>query len=389
MAERKLKVFLCHSSSDKPAVRELYRRLREDGVEPWLDEEDLLLGQEWEPEIVKAVRVADVIVVCLSRGSITREGFVQKEISFALDVAKEKPPGTIFLIPLRLEECELPDRLRGWHAGSLYEERGYERLLRALQNRAGGLGLTVASSQDPPLQKKAELQKIWRDRLGLEFVLIPAGEFLMGAANGEDDEKPVHRVRIIQPFYLGKYPVMQGQWQAVMGNNPSHFTGDLNRPVENVSWDDVQEFLRKLNGQEKGATYHLPTEAEWEYAARAGSTGAYCFGDDLALFGEYAWYYENSGGTTHPVGQLKPNAWGLYDMHGNVWEWVQDWYGTTYYQSSPVDDPQGPERGQYRVLRGGAYFIRLRDARCAYRLRNFPISRYDHLGCRVVGRPKL
>lgn len=316
MAERKLKVFLCHSSGDKPAVRELYRRLRADGVEPWLDEEDLLPGQEWEPEIAKAVRISDVIIVCLSRGSITKEGFVQKEIAFALDVAKEKPPGTIFLVPLRLEACELPDRLSDWHAGSLYEERGYERLLRALQNRAGGLGLTLTPSREPTPPKKAEPPKNWRNDIGMEFVLIPVGEFRMGAEDGEDHEKPVHRVRITQAFYLGKYPVTQGQWQTVMGNNPSHFARDLNRPVENISWNDMQKFLQPLSAKEGGALYRLPTEAEWEYAARAGSTGAYCFGDDPKLLAQYAWYDQNSGNTTHPVGQRKPNGWGLYDMHG-------------------------------------------------------------------------
>src|SRR4029434_679147 len=154
--------------------------------------------------------------------------------------------------------------------------------------------------------------------LGMPFVLVPAGEFLMGSADGADDERPVHTVRISQPFYLGQYAVTQAQLQAVMESNPSQFTGDPNRPVEQVSWEDVQEFIRRLHAREGGAAYRLPTEAEWEYAARAGSTTAYCFGDDPRQLREYAWYSENSGGQTHPVGQLKPSAWGLYDMHGNV-----------------------------------------------------------------------
>src|SRR5262249_59012291 len=131
-----------HSVGDKPAVRTLYQRLCVDDIEPWLDEEDLLPGQKWEQEIPKAVRAADAILVCLSRGSITKEGYVQKEMLYALDAANEKPEGTIFLIPVRLEDCEIPDRLKPWHVASLFEERGYERLLRALRARANALGLT-------------------------------------------------------------------------------------------------------------------------------------------------------------------------------------------------------------------------------------------------------
>lgn len=390
MAERKLKVFLCHSSGDKPAVRDLYQRLRVDGVEPWLDEEDLLPGQEWEQEIPKAVRAADAILVCLSHDSMNKQGYVQKEIKYALDVADEKPEGVIFLIPARLEACDLPTRLKRWHAVNLYEEKGYERLLRALQALTSRLGVTLSTFQFPtPTTKKAEPQRIWTNSIGMEFMLIPDGEFLMGAEDGEENEKPVHRVRITKPFYLGKYPVTQEQWQMVMGNNPSHFTGNLIRPVENVSWNDAQKFLQQLSAREEGMSYRLPTEAEWEYAARAGATTAYCFGDDPKLLGQYAWYDENSGNTTHPVGQLKPNGWGLYDVHGNVWEWVQDWYDVAYYQSSPADDPLGPQQGQMRMLRGGAYWDDQWFARCAFRRRNEPHHRDDYIGVRVVLRPKL
>src|SRR5262249_32428411 len=155
---------------------------------------------------------------------------------------------------------------------------------------------------------------------------------------------------ISQPFYLGKYAVTQEQWEKVMGTNPSYFTGDSNRPVEQVSWEDVQYFIWRLTAKEDGASYRLPTEAEWEYACRDGSTASYCFGDDPSELGEYAWYKENAGGQPHPVGRLKPNAWGLYDMHGNVFEWVQDWYGE--YAPESVTDPRGPTLGSSRVVRG-------------------------------------
>jgi len=148
--------------------------------------------------------------------------------------------------------------------------------------------------------------------ISIDFCKIPAGQFMMGEKGSQ------RQVTIDKDFYLGKYPVTQAQWQAVRGNNPSHFKGAPNLPVESVSWNDCQEFCKKLNQQAGHELYRMPTEAEWEYACRAGSTGDYCFGDDFNKLDEYGWSRNNSG--THPVGQLKPNAWGLYDVHGNVLE---------------------------------------------------------------------
>jgi len=216
----------------------------------------------------------------------------------------------------------------------------------------------------------------------MQFTLILAGEFQMGSANGSDNERPVLTVRISKPFYLGIYEVTQGQWEAVMGDNPSRFTGDPNRPVENVSWDDVQKFIDKLNTKEGGTKYRLPTEAEWEYAARAGSKTAYSFGDDSSQLSKYAWFGDNAGNTTHLVGKLQPNVWGLYDMHGNVWEWVQDWYGK--YTAEPVTDPQGPAAGSYRVIRGGGWGYGAGGCRSAYPPRNAPGYRLVSLGFRLL-----
>jgi formylglycine-generating enzyme required for sulfatase activity len=224
--------------------------------------------------------------------------------------------------------------------------------------------------------------------LGMEFVLIPAGSFTMGSGKSfEDawgDETPAHRVNISKDFYLGKYEVTQSQWEAVMGGNPSKFKG-RNNPVEMVSWDDVQEFIKKLNQKEGSNKYRLPTEAEWEYAARAGTTSTYSFGDDAGALGRYAWYWDNSGETTHPVGQKEPNGWGLYDMHGNVWEWVRDWYGE--YSGSPVTDPQGPSSGSSRVYRGGAWFPFAGGCRSAFRFYDTPVTRYSNLGFRLAFSP--
>ena len=210
------------------------------------------------------------------------------------------------------------------------------------------------------------------------FVPIPAGEFMMGSENGNAAEKPVHRVRLSQPFEMGKYEVTQAQWEAVMGNNPSYFRGG-NRPVEQVSWYDVQEFIEKLNALDDGYVYRLPTETEWEYACRAGSNGDYA-GKLEAM----AWYDHNSGQMTHPVGAKQPNAWGLYDMHGNVFEWCQDWYDSNYYAQSPSVDPQGSESGTFRVKRGGGWMFSAGFARSAARDLYSPAYRFNFLGFRLV-----
>jgi len=188
----------------------------------------------------------------------------------------------------------------------------------------------------------------------LEMVYIPGGSFLMGSPDGtgRDNEHPQHRVTL-SPFCLGKYPVTQAQWMAVMGKNPSHFKGN-DLPVESVPWHDAVKFCEAIS-KRTSKTYRLPTEAKWEYACRAGSTSLYCFGDDEGRLSEYAWYDKNSGEKAHPVGQKKPNAWGLYDMHGNVWEWCQDWHDEDYYARSPENDPQGPKSGEYRAWRGGSW----------------------------------
>jgi formylglycine-generating enzyme required for sulfatase activity len=203
-----------------------------------------------------------------------------------------------------------------------------------------------------------------------------------GKAKWFKDEHPLHSVKITKPFYLQTTEVSQAQWKEVMGDNPSFFKDcGHDCPVEEVSWDDAQKFISKLNQMEGTNKYRLPTEAEWEYACRAGTKTTYSF-DEVDKLGEYAWYAANSGGQTHPVGTKKPNAWGLYDMHGNVWEWCQDWYGD--YPSDSVVDPKGSDSGQYRVLRGGSWYYAAGRIRSAIRSGFNPDSPSISFGFRVA-----
>ncbi|MEO2035306.1 MAG: formylglycine-generating enzyme family protein, partial [Planctomycetaceae bacterium] len=215
--------------------------------------------------------------------------------------------------------------------------------------------------------------------IGMLLVPIPAGTFTMGEGN------TAHKVTLTQAFQLGVFEVTQQQYEKVMGSNPSTFKGPQN-PAGRVSWNDAVEFCRKLSSlpEEKAAgyVYRLPTEAEWEYSCRAGTTTKYSFGDSESEMGDYAWYKKNSGSTTRAVGGKKPNGWGLYDMHGNVREWCQDWHGD--YPSGSVTDPTGAASGSSRVGRGGGWHDRSGLCRSAYRSRNTPDRRFNILGFRVL-----
>lgn len=221
----------------------------------------------------------------------------------------------------------------------------------------GGLCLLLAGCQEQG-QNKIGKDREYTNSIGMEFVRIQAGSFDRGIDQASEyDSLPIYWVTLTQDFYLGRHEVTQTQWEAVMGKNPSRFKAPDN-PVENVSWHDVQEFIRRLNELEGHRRYRLPTEAEWEYTARAGSPDSYCFGDDSRELVHYAWFVSNSGETTHPVGQKTANAWGLYDVHGNVAEWVQDRYAmkTIAYGSmgGSMVDPRGPGPDSCQdVLRGG------------------------------------
>ncbi len=231
--------------------------------------------------------------------------------------------------------------------------------------------LIFACSEKPPtdvsLSKGATVKSI-TTKTGIEMVAIPGGEFTMGNEHGEDDEKPAHKVQI-SPFYMDKYEVTQDRYQSLMGRNPSKFKGE-DRPVEQLSWFAAVRYcnmrslregldpcyeLEPLKCNYDANGYRLPTEAEWEYACRAGTQKPYSFGNNPAQLGKYAWYSGNANKRPHPVGQKVPNSWGLFDMHGNVWEWCNQYYIEDGYSSHPEKDPRGPDAGDECVLRGGGW----------------------------------
>ena len=218
--------------------------------------------------------------------------------------------------------------------------------------------------------------------IGMKFKLIPTGTFLMG------ESEVAHEVTLTKPFKMGVHEVTQTQYERLMGVNPSHFK-DADNPVEKVSWEDAVEFCRGLSElpaeKAAGNVYRLPTEAEWEYACRAGTTTMYSFGDDESDLGDYAWYRNNSGNKTHPVGSKLPNSWGLYDMHGNVREWCKDWMED--YPSGAVTDPTGSASGSYRVARGGCWLHPAEVCRSAIRSWLRPSHRPFHYGFRVCLSP--
>jgi formylglycine-generating enzyme required for sulfatase activity len=253
------------------------------------------------------------------------------------------------------------------------EIRGWQRRIAEGREKLRLASEAAARAPVRPAALAAGTKKV-NPKDGLTYVWIPAGTFMMGCSPGDnecfDDEKPAHQVTVTKGFWLGQTPVTQQAWQRVTGKDSSNFKG-ANLPVETVSWDESKAYCSAIGGR-------LPTEAEWEYAARAGSTGA-----RYGNLDEIAWYSGNSGGHTREVAQKTPNAWGLCDMLGNVWQWVADWYGD--YPSGAQSDPSGPAGGQYRALRGGSWNYYAGGARVSRRLRCEPGLRFNFIGLRCVG----
>jgi formylglycine-generating enzyme required for sulfatase activity len=250
---------------------------------------------------------------------------------------------------------------------------------------AFAVAATVAAGLPLKAQEKKDSPKTYTNSLGIKFVWIPPGSFMMGSPKEEKErsqDETQHKVTLTKGFYMGVYTVTQEQWQDVMGNNPSQFKGKKNLPVERVSWDNCQEFIKKLREKDKDKkAYRLPTEAEWEYACRAGTTTPFHFGETIST--DQANYRKKGiyRAKTTPVGTFPANAWGLHDMHGNLWQWCQDWHGD--YPKNDATDPKGAEKGQDRVLRGGSWFDTPDHCRSACRARLEPATRDYYYGFRL------
>lgn len=497
MAEKSVRsfsVFLCHASEDKPEVRELYRKLTDDGIEVWLDELKLLPGQDWVLEITEALRAADAILICLSTKSVTKEGFVQKEIRRAMDIADEKPEGTIFLIPVRLDDCVLPRRLAAIQYVDLYALNSYQKLLQSLRIRAESLGLPLtprraAPPSEPDYLLARMLKDMLRDDDGLKetlsylvdrepdtngwfhtelrrklqeiicsqgyavreraragdvlarigdprfradvwylpdeallgFVEIPAGAFLMGnddAINSLEGRRasPQHPVKL-PTFYINRYSVTVAQYRAFMMDTIPQSAHDLygigadNHPMTSVTWQGAIDYCSWLNDQlrkwpgapgeiahrlgtkEESWMVTLPSEAEWEKAARGSEDNC-----------EYPWgaqadpnlanYADTNLKNTSPAGcfERANNPYGLQDMNGNIWEWTRSNWGFEagvpgfkypYISDDGREDFQTSD-AMLKVIRGGSFYSTPEEIRCSHRGAAFPDKRYNHIGFRLV-----
>jgi len=275
---------------------------------------------------------------------------------------------------------EMPNLEQGTYQVKVKKE-GYEEWSGSVNIRSGEKEILAAALKKT--RTGPDPGAIWREpTTGMEFVWVPGGCYEMGSTSGDSDEIPVHEV-CVDGFFIGRYEVTHGQWKTVMGGNPSYLKRGDTYPVEQVSWGDAKDFIRKLTSMNNsGYTFRLPTEAEWEYACRSGGKDEkYSGGGDASLV---AWYNDNSGRSTHPVGTKAPNSLGIHDMSGNVWEWCEDWHDEDYYRQSAKHNPKGPSHGGYRVLRGGSWDNYPRGMRCACRGRYFPVYRVNFIGFRVL-----
>ncbi len=383
-------IFLSYSSKDKDRVKPLVHALEREGWTVWWDRKTPA-GETFDQMIERELTVSRCVVVVWSLDSV-QSRWVREEA--------EDGRARNLLFPARIDKVTIPLGFRliqavdlvGWQGDPTNPE--FQHLVLSIKDKIG-TPIQDPLTPDPkpeeirPEPPRAESPILTPTpgtrtvrlpdgkEIQFEMVDLPGGEFQMGGTKFSQ-ERPVHTVRV-SPFSIGKYQVTQAQWQAVMGGNPSHFKGET-RPVENVSWNDAQQFLKKI-----GNGYRLPTEAEWEYAARGGTTTEYSFGDDESKLGEYAWFSRNAGGQTHPVGQKKPNPFGLHDMHGNVWEWVEDpWHEN--YKGAPTDGSVWLTEGNNarRVLRGGSWFDYFNLLRSANRSIVNPDYRTYTYGFRVV-----
>lgn len=380
-----MQVFVCHASEDKPRVRQLCQRLRADGIEIWLDEEKLLPGQDWEMEISAAVRASDAILVCLSRSSVEKVGYLQKELRRVLDFAEYQPEGRIFVIPVRLEECPVPVRLSRWQYADLFAGNGYERLRQSLLAGVAQRDRVPPPAEDaPPLLPGGEPARpgirktgwavalvamlvagaatiaLWKrspnpgpapnkEVVPAGMVPVPGGHFLMGRS-GDPEASPAHEVEV-KPFYMDAESVTIARFAGFLraSNRASEWTGgdaagaDGNLPATRVTWDEAAAYCLAQGKR-------LPTEAEWEFAARGTDGRLYPWGE---VFDPSAVNALEAGlGRPEPAGgrPLNRSPYGVRDMSGNVWQWCAD-----DYRPYPGHTPGFAIPPQAKVIRGGSF----------------------------------
>lgn len=420
------RIFLAHASEDEERVKDLYRRLQEHGLHPWLDKIDLVPGQNWQIEIPKAIQSAAIFLACLSKNSVAKRGYVQQEFRYALSAYAKFPPGSIYLIPVRLDDCDVPDLqspelgldLRHLQWVDLFEEDDIKQLVKAIEIGAVLGGATIVSiaifaspieqwlfgksdnndQGQVPFRQPDELPQnesesavpenqstgqrlseregeVFRDcTFCPEMVVLAAGKYMRGsptyeAGRYENREGPQHEVTIERPFAIGKYEISFQEYDKFAGATKRDFPEDNEwgrglRPVINVNWNDARAYCSWL-ASETGYGYRLPSDAEWEYAARAGTDTRYAFGDEITAKQAN---FLNSLGRTSKIGQYPANSWGLHDMHGNVAEWVMDSYLRYSSRGTPKDSSAHiSSSGSYKTYRGGDWQSDERDVRSAFR----------------------
>lgn len=464
---RKLRVFLCHASEDKPLVRKLYKRLvAESWLDPWLDEVSLIPGQDWNLEINNATRKADAIIICLSKVSVVKEGYVNKEIRRALDISQEKPEGVIYVIPLRLDDCDPSfEQLKKLQWVDYFTPNAHESLLRSLRLRAQNLKISLVTKKT----KRTTSQKIlenrnllwgfagaifllgsffllnsktvfsgsstsptpsWTSTLtpkpvtstatptripptitltlmptpgigsttiaksdGMVLVYVPDGTFTMGYfGSDQGDERPEHQV-YLDAYWIDKTEVTNAMYARCVANkkcnSPQSLKSNTRKkyygnpefddfPVIYVSWEDAKKYCEWVGRD-------LPTEAQWEKAARGPDGRLYPWGNTQPK-NTLLNYLRSGIKDTSKVGSYPDGAsiYGALDMAGNVYEWVNDWYSSVYYQSSPSENPLGPISGTFRVARGGAWGYDAEYARSSYRNRYTPDRSFFSYGFRCA-----
>jgi len=389
----KPRVFLCHAHEDQDIVNKYYDLLSHVGFMPWLDKKDLLPGQRWDIEIEKALKTSDFIIIFFSRNSVSKRGYVQKEFKLSLDLLDYLPEDQVAILPVRLEDVEIPYRFAHLQVADVFESNGFEKVVETIRlyyrkkNREQNQAV-VSNGFEQQLPFKQSLIEGYNFNLKYkgseqQMLWVPAGEFMMGSPEteeGRNSNERQHKVTLTNGFWMADTACTQEFYQVVMGENPSEFIGAQN-PVEQVSWYKAKEFLVKLSFAFSDLVFSLPTEAEWEYACRAGTTTMFSFGHHIFPWNVNCDHRINNQRrsreerATVPVKSLPPNDWGFYEMHGNVVEWCED--GFADFTGDDLVDPKGLQEAGNKVYKGGSSHYVPNWCRSAFRHGYGPASKHQ------------